>query len=324
MQTAKATRWWTPIFVAGAFATVSGEALADSTSPQQWLDRMATAVQTTNYEGTVLRVRGGRAEALKVVHAVTDGIIREKVIAQEGNGLEIIRNGNEVHCILPERKSVLVEEWDNQSTLFSTLPSSDIPSGGAYDILIVRKERVAGRTAVLLAIRPHDNYRYGHRIWLDEETAFPLQTQLIDDEGNELEQVKFADISLDKEIHTSALAPSYSIDSFTWITEQKRSRTPAAAADWQAGDLPIGFEPVSAHSEEMPGNENPVAHVLYSDGIANVSVFVAERKGADVEGISSIGSSNSFSVTHGDHVITAVGEVPVRTVEQIAKSVQPR
>ncbi len=304
------------------FGLSTGAALAQ-TSPQAWLDLMAEAVQTTNYEGTVVRVRNGEAEALKVVHAVTDGVIREKVIAQEGNGLEIIRNGNEVHCILPERKSVIVEEWDHQSTLFSTLPSSEIRFGSEYDVSIVRKERVAGRKAVLLAIRPHDEYRYGHRLWLDVETGFPLQTQLINDGGYPIAQVKFADIRLDTEIKTSALAPSYSIDTFTWIQEpaKSRSRRPLESG-WRSDNLPAGFEPVSAHEEKMPGDEGLVTHMLFSDGIASVSVFVAKLEGASVQGKSNHGASHSYSVSNGNHVITAVGEVPAVTVEQIALSMR--
>ncbi len=303
------------------FGLLASSALAQ-TSPQAWLDLMAEAVQTTNYEGTVVRVRGGEAEALKVVHAVTDGVIREKVIAQEGDGLEIIRNGNEVHCILPERKSVIVEEWDNQSTLFSTLPSSDIRFGSEYDVSVVRKERVAGRKAVLLAIRPHDQYRYGHRLWLDTETGFPLQTQLIDGSGAAIAQVKFADIRLDTEIQTSALAPSYSIDTFTWIQEPAKLRTRPLESDWRSDNLPAGFKLLSEHAEEMPGNDGLVTHVLFSDGIASVSVFVAVLEGASVQGKSNHGSSHSYSVSNGEHVITAVGEVPAVTVEQIARSMR--
>jgi sigma-E factor negative regulatory protein RseB len=158
-----------PVVIAGQLAC-SAAALAERVDPNELLIRMGAAVQTTSYEGTVIRIQDGKAEALKVVHTVTDGVIREKVVVQEGNGLEIIRNGNEVHCILPDRKSVLVEEWDDQSTLFSTLPSSEVRFGSEYDVSIVREERVAGRKTILVAIRPHDMYRYGHRIWLDTET----------------------------------------------------------------------------------------------------------------------------------------------------------
>ncbi|MDH3265861.1 MAG: hypothetical protein OEM25_02740, partial [Gammaproteobacteria bacterium] len=190
------------ILIGGLCAVGSG-ASAQEFAPHDWLDKMADAVQTTNYEGTVIRLQNGKVEALKVVHLVADGVVREKVIIQEGNGLEIIRIGNEVQCILPDKQSVLVEEWNDQSTLFSTLPSSDIRYGSEYDVSIVRTERIAGRKAVMLAIRPHDEYRFGHRLWLDTETGFPLQTTLMGNGGDAVEQVKFADIRLDQEIQAS-------------------------------------------------------------------------------------------------------------------------
>jgi sigma-E factor negative regulatory protein RseB len=298
--------------------------LADSTDPSDWLNRMGAAVQSTSYEGTVIRIRDGEAEALKVVHTVTDGVIREKVVAQEGNGLEIIRNGNEVHCILPDRKSVLVEEWDDQSTLFSTLPSSDIRFGNEYDVSIVREDRVAGRQTNLLAIRPHDGYRYGHRIWLDIETGFPLQTQLIGSDGSAIEEVKFADISLNKEIHASALAPSYSTEDFRWFNQSARHVTRSVETNWASDELPQGFRAISTHEEKMPGGEEFVTHILYSDGLANVSVFIALRGDGDSQGPSSVGGSNSFSAVVAEYEVTAVGEVPAMTVEQIATTMRSR
>ena len=295
---------------------------ATDLSPNDWLSKMAGAVKSTNYEGTVIRTRNAKEEVLKVVHVVTDGVIRERVIIQEGNGLEIIRNGNEVQCILPDLQEVRVEEWNDQSTLFSTLPSTDIRFGSEYDVSVVRTERVAGRKAVLLAIRPHDEYRFGHRIWLDAETGFPLQTKLIGDEWNAIEQVKFVDISLGKEIHSSALAPSISTDNFRWFTSPKRTITHSVKTDWSSDDLPPGFRVIDSHKEELPGSEKPVTHILYSDGLANVSVFIETAKGKKPARRSRVGASNSFSIQVGDHQVTAVGEVPARAVEQIASSMQ--
>jgi sigma-E factor negative regulatory protein RseB len=309
------------IVLIGLLLTV-GPVLAGSVEPREWLNRMGAAVQSTSYEGTVIRIRGGEAEALKVVHKVVDGVIREKVVAQEGNGLEIIRNGNEVHCILPDRKSVLVEEWDDQSTLFSTLPSSEIRFGNEYDVSIVREDRVAGRQTILLAIRPHDGYRYGYRIWLDTETGFPLQTQLIGDDGSAIEQVKFAEISLNKEIQVSALAPSYSTENFRWFNQTGRHVSRSVDSDWASEDLPRGFRAISTHEEKMTGSEEFVTHILYSDGLANVSVFIAKLDEGNSQGASSVGGSNSFSAIVGDHHITAVGEVPAMTVEQIATTMR--
>jgi sigma-E factor negative regulatory protein RseB len=299
-------------------------ALAADGDPNAWLERMTDAVENTSYQGTVIRISDGKAEALKVVHTVSDGVVREKVVAQEGDGLEIIRNGNEVHCILPERKSVLVEAWNDQSTLFSTLPSSDVKFGNEYDVALVREDRVAGHKTVLIAIRPHDEFRFGHRIWLDVGTGFPLQTQLIDAEGVALEQVKFADISLNKTILASDLAPSYSTENFKWYDTPSRKITPVLEPTWVSEDLPAGFRVVSTHEQVLPGGGETVTHILFSDGLANVSVFVGDHDGGQFAETSELGASNSFSTIVNSFRITAVGEVPAVTVRRIANSTRPR
>ena len=215
-------------------------ALSDD-APADWLDRMSAAMQNTSYSGTVIRTKGGNAEALKVVHSVADGVISEKMTVQEGNGLEIIRKGDEVHCILPDQKSVLVEDWNDQSTLFTAIPGKTVRNGHEYDVSLVREERVAGRKAVLLAIRSHDEFRFGHRLWLDRETGFPLKTELLDGDGSLLEEVKFADINLVSSISPEALSPSFDLDSFTWY--------PAAA------------KKVAVDSSERLGQRRPAGRV---------------------------------------------------------------
>jgi sigma-E factor negative regulatory protein RseB len=296
----------------------------DDASPDEWLDRMTGAMQTTDYEGTVVRLQDGKDEAFKVVHTVSDGVVREKVISQDGNGLEIIRNGNEVHCIFPDHESVLVEEWNNQSTLFSTLPSSDIRFGSEYDVLIKDFDRVAGRKTVKLAILPHDNYRYGYRIWLDVDTGFPLQTQLIGDDSEPIVQVKFADIRIHSEILASDLVSSYRTDTWKWTDAPRRKVRRDVETDWVSDDIPAGFRVISTKQEQLPDGEDAMTHILYSDGLATVSVFVAAARDKQKVKQAQVGASNSYSTVIGANRITAVGEVPKSTVKQIATSMRQR
>lgn len=306
-----------------AFAFVP--AAADSSSPNEWLDRMSSVVTTIDFEGTVIRRRNGQSQALKVIRKVVDGVVHEKVITQEGNGLVIIRKGNEVHCILPDKKSVLIEYWDDDSTLFSTLPSSELRFGSEYDLSIVREERVAGRRAMVLAVRPHDGYRYGHRIWLDRETAFPLRTELVGGDGALLEQLKFADVKFNSEIPPQALMLSFALDDYTWYPEPARAEVVDVETTWVSDDLPPGFRVVSVTNETLSGTEVAVTHIVISDGLANVSVFVAEKGDQKVnEEVAVSDSSNSHSVESGDYLVTAIGEVPAATVRRIAVSMQQR
>lgn len=288
--------------------------------PYDWLDRMAAAVQTTNYEGTVIRIKGSSAEALKVVHTVSDGVVRERLIAQDGDGLEIIRHGNEVHCILPDKQSVLVEEWNHQSTLFTKLPSRALQNGNEYDVVPRAEDRVAGRRALVVAVMPHDEYRYAHKVWIDTETGFPLQTQMLDSDGVALEIVKFADIRLNHEIHSSALRPTYSTENFRWYSQPGKSVTEVVDAAWHSDDLPLGFRIVETHEESTPGGNETMTHIVLSDGLAKISVFITPlTEHRDTES-SQVGASHSFSTVIDGYRVTAIGEVPAVTVEQIASS----
>jgi sigma-E factor negative regulatory protein RseB len=300
-----------------AFSSIPGHA---QSSPGEWLERMAGVVGVADYEGTVIRLQNGSADAFKVAHRIVDGVVNEKLISLEGNGLEIIRVGNEVHCILPDRKTVLVEKWNNQSTLFSALPRNEVGYGPQYNLSLVREDRVAGRSTVMLAIRPHDEFRYGHRIWLDTEQSFPLKTELLNVNGEVIEQIKFADIQFGKSVAEDILAPTVNIDSFTWYTEPARYKAVPVDTDWTSDDLPPGFQVVSSKKEQRDGASETVTHIVFSDGLANVSVFVAENSDKDSAGPSRVGTSNSYSVKQGDLHITAVGKVPVATVRRIASS----
>jgi negative regulator of sigma E activity len=112
-RTIQSFRYLLTLMAAPVLAACSVSAWAQS-SPDELLDRMNQVVTVTDYEGTVVRWENGESEALKIVHKIIDGVINEKLMTQEGNGLEIIRIGNNVHCILPDKQTVLIEEWNNQ------------------------------------------------------------------------------------------------------------------------------------------------------------------------------------------------------------------
>ena len=308
---------WAVLLTGGALA-----AGTEKTTPNEWLDRMSSAVNTVAFEGTVIRRRDGQLEALKVLHKVIDGVVHEKVVTQEGNGLEIIRTGNEVRYILPDKKSVLIEHWSDDNTLFSTLPAGELRFGNEYDLSIVREGRVAGRPALLLAVRPHDTYRFGHRIWLDKETAFPLCTELVAGDGALIEQLKFAEIKLNSDISQSELMSSISLDDYTWYTEPLEPEVLDAESEWVSDGIPVGFRLLSTTSQIIGDAESSVTHIMYSDGLATVSVFIAAKQDDAVAERSTVGASSSYSVEKDDYLITVIGKVPPATVRRIAVSMR--
>ncbi len=283
---------------------------------------MTVSVSEMDFAGTVVRRHNGESEALKLVHKLVDGVVNERIISQEGNGLEIIRVGNKVHCIVPDSKSVLIEHWSDQTTMLPALPQDAADIGPEYHLSVVREERVAGRKAFLLAIRPHDEFRFGHRFWLDRDTAFPLRADLVDHDGVLLRQFKFADIELGESIPASALRSDVNLDGFTWYTDRVGPEATPIDSEWACDDLPAGFRMLSSDAEKLPGNDSPVTHIVYGDGLATVSVFIGEKHGSASSGASINGATSTYIVHLGEHQITAVGEVPAVTVQRIATSMR--
>jgi sigma-E factor negative regulatory protein RseB len=316
------------VLTAGIAITVAMASLVaarDTHTPDEWLQKMSSAIQTLDYEGTVIRRQNGEVQPLKVVHKKVDGIVNERIVVQEGNGLEIIRVGDEVHCILPDKQTVLVETWENTSTLFATLPSSPVEPGAQYDVLIISvDERVAGRNAVKLAIKPNDSHRFEHHFWLDKKTGFPLRADMIDQNGQVVDQLKFADISIGQNVMQRALAPSVSLQNYTWYTNAGSMAHEEIESDWTNDSLPPGFRLLSAKHDVLSGSEIEVLHLVFGDGIASVSVFISEMGDKQLNRNELRGASSSYSTEIDGHQITAVGEVPPQTVEAIATSMQRR
>jgi sigma-E factor negative regulatory protein RseB len=317
-------------FVVTACLLASGTSLGGET-PREWLERTGHAVEALNYSGTLVHLNGEDASVLRIVHRVDNGQVTEKITSQDA-GREIIRDDDAVTCIFPDQRVVLVEGRDGldpaQSPLQGRLPGAAGISDTFYHLAFAGTERIAGRDTRVIAIRPKDGYRYGYRVWVDRATAIPMKTQLLDDRGTVLEQVLFSEINLPKRIPPAAVRSSLRIDSFA-VRRAGGAPDGAAASGpaptWGATQLPSGFGLAVHRARPAPLAGGGLSHLVYSDGLATVSVFIEPAVAASeqAEGLSQIGAANAFTTVQLGHMVTAVGEVPARTVVLIAQSARP-
>jgi sigma-E factor negative regulatory protein RseB len=289
---------------------------------RNWLDRMNRAVDELNYRGTFVHVLDGTAETLHIVHRNVGGSSGERILSLDGAGREIIRQDDKVQWILPDRRLVLLETRRDVSPLVSALPSYSAELEPHYELKLRSTARVANRAAQILEIKPRDEFRYGYTLWLDKETAMPLKSQLVDDHGHTVEQILFTDIHLMADIPASELEATIDTTGFSTMRPPESTTMAESAVPWRAAAVPGGFKLSAATQSPMPGSEYPVEHLVYSDGLATVSVFIEDPKTkADVnDGFSKVGSTNTFSLTLRGRKVTAVGEVPRQTVRTIASS----
>ena len=307
-----------------AMSLLLGVGLAHGAEPKEWLERMNKALTTRNYVGVFTHVRGTRAETLRIIHRVHGRDVSERLLSLDGSGREFIREGDELTCYFPDRREVLVERRAPDGPLLGALPAIDDRSALVYEIRGGERQRLLGRTTRVVALHPRDQYRYGYRLWIDEETSMPLKTQLCDRSGTVIEQILFSSIDLPERIPNSMFKPQVDASGYTVLRAERQVANNTSPALWEAMRLPPGFRMTTRSSQAMPGSKEPVAHLVFTDGVASVSVFVEPRTPdtKPTEGPTRVGSSSAFSTVVDDHQVTAIGEVPPNTVQFIATQVK--
>ena len=311
----------------GALGLVQPAAASDDDAGE-WLQRMSEALATRNYFGLFTHTTNGQSETMRIVHRVEDDQSMERLVSLDGSGREIVRTAKEVHVYLPDRRVVLVEPRTDASSLLKALPTPSPQLDALYELQVRKGNKLLGREVRIVDVRPRDAYRYGYRLWLDEESAMPLRSVVTDPSGRAVEQIHFTRLEMPPRIDPSATEPSVDATGYQWIRTGRRpakSTLAAKAAEWRPMKMPPGFRLVASRVQTMPGVPVPVQHLIFSDGFASVSVFIepGSSSGPAPPEATSVGSANAYTIRIQDHVVTAVGEVPPATVRDIATSVAP-
>ena len=299
---------------------------------EQWLDRMVRAVETLSYRGTLVHMRDGHVDTLQIIHRADADGIRERIVSIDGPPREVLRDGNQVRILMSGDQSMVVESGIG-SRLLPNLPPNRLSKPIiAYRMSFGGTERVAGLYARILEIRPRDQFRYGHRFWLEENTGMLLRSALLDHEGNYLQHLSFVTIDLDVAIGAGELEPELSVSDAVEIKMHSAARTEDEGAaelpqpTWAPRMLPDGFRLASV-SRGLNSEGQEFEHLLYSDGLASFSIYIkaaSPKDGPDSERIDAMGAVHVFTGTVEDHRVTVVGEVPSATVAFVAQQLQRR
>jgi sigma-E factor negative regulatory protein RseB len=332
-------QWIVPCALVGALLTALPQRSRGADDPRQWLEKMNQALATRNYDGTFFHLSEGRVETMRIVHRVRAGRVTERLQSLDGSGREFVRTNDELTCYLPDQHTVMVEQSAVSGPFLGSLPKFDASVNDSYRIEALPPTRILGRPVQVIAVTPKDQFRFGYRLWLDQSTAMPLKTQLCDPRGQVIEQIFFARLEMPENIPDSDLAPTVHTDGMRWVRQGPSHDNPSAALGaYRATELPPGFHLTVAGAQTLGSGSAPASHLVYSDGLATVSVFVEEPQSpapaaavpdapapladAPMEGLARVGSGYAFTTVIQGHQVVAIGQVPARTVESIAHSVK--
>jgi len=293
---------------------------AHADDAQDMLKRLAQAEQQQSFQGTFVYERNGSFSTHRIWHRVVDGKVREHLLQLDGSAQEVLRVDGMTQCV----SGTLVAGVAN-------LPESPARAldpkklSAWYDMKVVGKSRVAGRNAIIVAMTPRDQHRYGIELHLDSETALPLKSLLLNDKGQLLERFQFTELDT-QSVPTDQMLEA-SADCKPIQVAKGKDEVSNVAAAWRSDWLPDGFELSNSAARKDPVTKTLVTSLMYDDGLARFSVFIEPLNGATVADIRTqlgptVAVSRRVTTSVGDAMVTVVGEIPIGTAERIALSMR--
>lgn len=312
---------------AGGAAAQSDRSAAPARTEAQWLQAMQSAAQRVNYSGTLVYNRDGEVRASRIVHLFDGATSHERVQMLDGMPREFVRRGDEVQCIFPDARRVVIERRPGQESFPAITHAAPAEVLENYTLRLGSVERVAGVDCQVIHVEPKDSLRYGYKLWVDRASGLLLKAQTLNERQDVLEQMAFADVRIGERIERSQVKPSWSTEGWR-VDRSEHRRVDLTKLGWTV-QPPAGFRKMLEVARRLgPGKDNArsAMQVVYSDGLATVSVFVepGTADGAPTGLAQSQGPTSAFSRRVADATVTVIGEVPPATVQAMAQSVEFR
>jgi sigma-E factor negative regulatory protein RseB len=296
------------------------------TSPEalEWLRKIYQATDKLSYTGTFVYQQGERTETSRIMRLAGAAGGMEKLEVLDGTPREILRTRDEIRCYLPESRTVKVYHRSDQRAFPALLPERVSGLAEHYAITMGEARRIAGYECRAILLTPKDDLRYGYRLWADARSGMLLKAQTFDRDGHTMEQFTFTHLEIGN-VPRERLRPPRAAQG--WRVEQA-DMAPAdlSRSGWSVGAELPGFRKI-VEIRRMLRDAQPVAQMVYSDGLAAVSVFIEPMPGraeAARIGISSMGAVNVYTREVAHHLVTVVGEAPASSVQRIGNTVQYR
>lgn len=306
-----------------AVSLLTGCLLYPSIAPAQTsasgalLQQMEQASQSLNYELAFINVSRLGIESLRYRHAVLDNKIYAQLLQMDGPRREIIQRGNDISYFEPGLEPFSLPGKHIIDALPSLIYADFQQLASYYDFVPVGRTRIADQLCEVVRIVARDGTRYSYVVWLDSETRLPLRIDLLDRDGETLEQYRVVSFAVDEGVRglmqglqKANLPPSLSVPD-----------NGPVKLSWQPGWIPAGMREVSQNRRTLPSLNKPVESRLYSDGLFSFSVNVSPADKGSSAQLLRTGRRTVQIEIRDNKEIMVVGELPPTTAKRIADSI---
>ncbi|MCX8003657.1 MAG: transcriptional regulator, partial [Burkholderiaceae bacterium] len=235
--------WLMALF--GSLGGAAAQTVAPSAerSAVQWLQAIQTAARRLNYSGTVVHQIEGDVRVSRLVHYFDGHVSHARLHMLDGEQREFIRRADEVQCLIPSARRVVIERrpFATGFPALSAASAQEILQN--YRLQVGPVDRVIDLECQVLTLAPRDALRYGYRLWVARDSGLLLRAQMLDERGQVVEQVAFTEVRIGEPIDPARLKPSWSTEG--WQVERIDARAvPFERLGWTLA-VPEGFRPLS-------------------------------------------------------------------------------
>jgi sigma-E factor negative regulatory protein RseB len=310
--------------------TVDPNPTSDQREAQAWLKKIQSSAQKLSYAGTFVYQQGTQMRTSRITHVMHGRNELEKLEILDGKPREYIRNNEEISCYIPESKSIRVEKRVTHDVFPAILGANPADLAEHYELKKGETGRVAGHDTQAIILEPKDKLRYGYKLWAEKATGLLLRAQTINEKRDVVEQIAFTQISINH-VDPASVKSSFT-NTHGWRVENA-VMSETNLSGWSVKAMPAGFKkiremkrviadsaPVGPASSASATRE--VSQIVYSDGLAAISIFIEPGTQSRTEGTMQQGAMNILGKRQGDFWLTIVGEVPAAAIKQVANSIE--
>lgn len=296
--------------------------------PLGWLNRAMVAARMATYTGTYAHSNGGRTSAVRISHMNVGKEEQERIQPLDGPAYDIVRRNDDMFCYFPDSKTVRVDRRITAHFFPAILAGSPTTIAASYEVKLGRTENVLEYNCQWIHLRPHDALRYEQALCSEVNSGLVVRAKTFNAQHHVIEQYTFTDLKIGSQ---AALHPDvksiFEARVKRWVTDaQPRDEAKAVDTGWMVTDPPPGFSRLTELHRTLPGRPAPVSQLVYSDGVATLSVFVESNttppRTADAS--NEDGTTSFYVRPAGDTLVTVLGEVPLGTAQRFARSVTRR
>ena len=309
------------ILLAGLAALGPVIVYAQSPESLAWLRKIHDATQKLSYTGTFVYQNGGRNETSRITRFVEAAGDIEKLEVLDGVPREIVRTRDTVRCYLPGSQLVKVDRRTERG-FPALLPEQINALARNYEISLGETRRLAGYDCQAVVLTPRDNLRYGYRLYADVNSGMLLRAVTVDAAGQQVEEFVFTQLTIGG-VTRDMVRPRHA--SRSWRVEDAGA-APTKLAGWSLSSELPGFQKIIELKRRL-GESRSAGQLVYSDGLAAVSVFIESLEGRNDPvrtGLASVGAIHIYTREVANHMVTVVGEAPAASVQRIANAVEYR